>query len=292
MEILAALLLVVTCMAISYRLWIAPLEARLNPMSKGLLLLVGLTLAGGFLGAPLWWLDKERAFAWNLPPLAARMLASAGWAFALASALTLRQPTQQRLKVHLLMLFVYLAPLAAAIVAMHLDRFDADEPVVWGFFPLVILMTICSLYFLLRTPTAPVTGDPSAPLPATAAWLTAVAVLTALWGAALFLTDDGFSDDIWVWQGDLLTSELIGVMLLTIAIGSAWSLRSREAALTVLATAATYGFGVVVANVWSSFQDKPVRESYVVAFAIIGLGSLALLALEARRSAALPATAA
>jgi hypothetical protein len=291
MGILAALLLVVTCVAVSYWLWIAPLEARLNPMSRGLLFLVSLTLAGGFLGAPLWWLDKEGAFAWNLPPLAARMLASAGWAFAVASVLTLRRPTHDRLKVHLVMLVVYLAPLAAAIVAMHLDRFDADEPVVWGFFPLVILMTISSLYFLLRTPKAPVTGDAAAPLPATVAWLTAVALVTALWGVALFLTDDGFSDDIWVWPGDQLTSELIGVMLLTVAAGSAWSLRSREPALTVLATAATYGFGVAVANVWSSFQDKPVRESYVVAFAIIGLGSLALLAMESRRTAALPARA-
>jgi hypothetical protein len=214
------------------------------------------------------------------------MLASAGWAFAVASILTLRRPSQDRLKVHLVMLAVYIAPLAAAIVALHLDRFDADEPVVWGFFPLVVLMTGSCLYFLFKTPPAPIQGDTTPPLPATRAWLATLVIVTALWGLALFITDDGFSDDIWAWPGDLLTSELIGVMLLTLAAGAAWSLHSREAALIILATAATYGVGVAAANVWSSFQDKPVRESYVFAFALIALGSLAMLALEGRRSKA------
>jgi hypothetical protein len=38
---------------------------------------------------------------------------------------------------------------------------------------------------------------------------------------------------------------------------------------------------VCAANLWSSTQDKPVQESYVIVFGVIGLGSLLLLAVEA-----------
>jgi hypothetical protein len=61
-----------------------------------------------------------------------------------------------------------------------------------------------------------------------------VAAVTALWGLALFVTDSGPSGSIWVWPGDLLTSRLIAVMLLTIAVGAVYALRSVDVSRVML----------------------------------------------------------
>ena len=59
-----------------YRRWVGPRETGIQ--GKGMLQLSVLTLAGGLLGSVGWWLDDPRSFSWDLPPLAGRMLASAG----------------------------------------------------------------------------------------------------------------------------------------------------------------------------------------------------------------------
>jgi hypothetical protein len=99
-------------------------------------------------------------------------------------------------------------------------------------------------------------------------------VLTALWGLALFLTDNGGSALIWVWPGDLLTSRLIAVMLWTVAGTAVYSLRSQDALRVTLAVMVAYGIGVVVANVWHMAAFKPL---YVAFFAILAVGSAILL---------------
>jgi hypothetical protein len=279
MNIVAAAILLALCLASAYLIFIRPL-GDISGETLALLVLVSLTAAGGLLGSPLWWLDEEDAFSWDLPPLASRMLAAAGIAFLVESLVVLRWPSEERLRLHLLLLAVYLGPLVIAIVLFHLDRFDWGEPITWSFFLIAGTMTAGCMYFLLRMPEAPVTEPAQDPAQPTRAWLLIVSGLSAVWGLALLITDDGFWDKIWVWPGDTLTSRLIGVMVLTIAAGSLWSLRSRAAATTMLAMNAAYGLGVCAANVWSSTQDKPVQESYVVAFGVIGLGSLALLAYE------------
>jgi hypothetical protein len=280
MNILAAAVLLALSLSAAYLVFIRPL-GELPRDTLALLFLVSLTAAGGLLGSPLWWLDEEGAFSWDLPPLASRMLAAAGIAFFVESLVVLRWPSGDRLRLHLLLLAVYLAPLVAAIALCHLDRFDWGDPITWSFFLIAGTMTVSCLYFLARPPQAPLNEPGSLPGQQTRAWLMAVAAVTTLWGLALFATDDGFWDKIWVWPGDTLTSRLIGVMVLTIAAGSLWSLRSRAAATTMLAMNAAYGLGVCAANLWSSTQDKPVQESYVIVFGVIGLGSLLLLAVEA-----------
>ena len=59
-------------------------------------------------------------------------------------------------------------------------------------------------------------------------WLWGTAVLTAIWGLALFLTDAGPATLIWVWPGDLLTSRLIAVMLWTQAPVQARELGGKD----------------------------------------------------------------
>jgi hypothetical protein len=84
-------------------------------------------------------------------------------------------------------------------------------------------------------------------------------------------------DWLWLWPGDLLTSRLIAAMLLTIAVGAAYSVRYVDTARVTLGTAVAYGFGVALANLWSVLENKPIRFSYLLAFAAICVISGVLL---------------
>src|SRR6185503_3923090 len=101
---------------------------------------------------PFWWLDKRQSFSWDLPPLASRMLAAAAVSYAVAAAMTLMHPTRPRLRLLMVLLFVYLAPLAALIPFFYSGRFDFGEPITWSFFLLVAVMTASSFFFFVRTP--------------------------------------------------------------------------------------------------------------------------------------------
>lgn len=259
---------------LGYRRWVQPRAD--SGAARALLLLLVLTLMGGFIGAFGWWLDDPRAFSWDLPPLASRMLAAAGWAFAAATLMTLQNPRPGRVRLFLLLLAVYLAPLALAIVFGHLDRFDRSAPITYAFFVIVLLMTLPALFFLLRTPAIPGVADDDVPSDAPVrGFLLGAAALMAVWGGALFLTDSGGSDLIWVWPGDLLTSRLIAVMLLAIAAGAAYSARHADRARVMLVMLVVYGLGVMAANLANLLADRPVKWSYVLAF--LGLALLAAL---------------
>ncbi|MFN2138189.1 MAG: hypothetical protein ACK2UK_19695, partial [Candidatus Promineifilaceae bacterium] len=161
----------------------------------------------------------------------------------------------------------------------HLDVFDFAAPVTIGFFTIVALMVLADVYFLLRQPAVfPDTAvDLASPPAAVRAWLAIVALITAFWGLALFLTDGGPSDLIWLWPGDLLTSRLIGVMLLTMAAGAVYSQSARGTARPMLAMILVYGLGIALANFWNTFTGKPVKPSYTIVFAIFALVSAVLL---------------
>ena len=277
-----ALGLLVSGVVFGYWRWIKPRRRQLSQSAVGLLALLVLTLMGGFIGAPIWWVDAEQSFAWDLPPLASRMLAVASWTFALVFFLTLKRPTNQRVRLALILLNVYLWPLALAIVGRHLDRFDFGKSITYGFFVIAIGMAAAGLWFLWRQPTIeterPITQPAPAKLPR--AWLSMVVMLTGLWGLALFLTDDGPSTLVWVWPGDLLTSRLIAVMLWTIAAGSLYAMRYRDIASIMLTAMMVYGVGVALATGWNAFWGLPVRLSYFVAFLSMGLVSAMMLKMQ------------
>lgn len=258
-----------------YQRWVQPHASSLGWQGRGLLLLVILTLAGGFIGSPFWWLGDARSFSWELPPLASRMLASAGWAFVVVCWLVLERPTDRRLRLVLLLLFVYLSPLAVAAPLFHLDRFDPAAPITYAFFAIVVLMTVSTLWYLLRQPRLfpDAAADLRPPAPSVRGWLGIVAIVTALWGLALLITDNGPSPLVWVWPGDLLTSRLIGVMLLTIAAGSLYSLNALGLARPMLAMNAVYGLGLSIASLWNLLAGKPIKPSYALVFGIVFLVS-------------------
>lgn len=272
---LAALFVV---LAWGYRRWLAPRQP-LGFQASGLLLLFILTFAGGLIGSTGWWVRDPRSFSWLLPPLASRMLASAAWAFAFATYCTLQRPSYRRVRLTLVMLMTYFIPLTAAVVLFHLDRFDFNAPITYAFFTIVIIMMVSTLWYFFRQPGV-IAETPADRMPAPAvsrAWLMVVAVVTGLWGLALFAADAGPLSWVWVWPGDLLTSRLISVMLLTIATGSLYSLGVADTARMMLWVTVIYGAGLAVASLWNLFADRPVPVSYVIIFGVMAAVSGVLL---------------
>jgi hypothetical protein len=265
---------------LGYRRWIRPRQRALSIQARGLLALLVLTLMGGLIGSPFWWFDEARSFAWDLPPLASRMLAAAAVSFVVGTYMALQRPNARRVRLVLIMLAVYLAPLVVAIGLFHLDRFDFAAPITYAFFAVAGGMTVAALRYLLRQPAvlAEQPGDSLPARPAVRAWLTIVAALAAAWGLALLATDSGPIPLLWVWPGDLLTSRLIGVMLLAIAAGGAASTRSPDTARMMLAVMLTYGLGLALAAMWNALASRPVPLAYTAVFGTIALGSAALLA--------------
>ena len=83
-----------------------------------------------------------------------------------------------------------------------------------------------------------------------------------------------------MWPGDLLTSRLIAVMLLTIAVSAVYALRSADVSRVMLGVIGVYGFGTMLANLWNILANKPVNPSYIAAFGIMFLVSATLLIAE------------
>ena len=272
--------LLFACLYAGYRRWIVP--HHFSPKARGLMLLVILTLTGGYLGSYFWAWDIEASFAWDLLPLASRLLAAAALAFGIASTMALEKPTFRRMRLVLIMLAIYLTPLLIMIPLTHLDRFDPDAPITYAFFIVVIGMTLPALYFLWQQPaTLPNQAeDQIPPSLLTRSWLILVAVITGLWGIALFITDEGGSALIWLWAGDLLTTRLIAVMLLTLAVGAATSYRYLSTSRMMLAVMITYGLGGALAAFWNTLDDKPIKYSYLITLLVIGIISLGLFLRE------------
>ena len=252
-----------------------PREGSLDHGQRGVLLLLIVTLVGGFIGSPFWWLDEPRSFSWNLPPLAGRMLAAAGWSFVALCLAVLGRPTADRLRLALVMLGVYLAPLALAIVLWPRDRFDPRAPITYAFFAIVAVLLAPTLWFLAHLPQ-PIPGYPNAthpPSPALARWLDVVTLITGAWGVVLFVTDRGPFPLIWAWPGDLLTSRLIAVMLLTVAAGALLSRRRADLARVTLLVTIVYGIGLSAASLWGLVLGQPLRPVYAIVFSCIAVVS-------------------
>lgn len=274
-----AMLVLLLCEWLGYRLWIRQYEPAISWQGKGILGLMVLTLAGGFIGAFSWWFSVPDSFAWTPPPLASRMLGAAGWSFALLSLSTLSHPSYRRVRLYAWMLGVYMWPLTLAILLFHLDRFDFNAPITYAFFAVVVILNAIPIWCLIRQPEilTDEAVDRMQTGPSLRAWLTVVAVVTGLWSLALFITDSGPIQPLWTWPGDLLSSRLIGSMLLTICIGAIVSLPGLDTANVLLETTILYSFGLAIASLWNALVDKPVNLAYLVTFGLIGLGSVWML---------------
>ncbi|MBC7285905.1 hypothetical protein [Hoeflea sp.] len=248
-----------------------PKNPRRNAAAERIVLL---TMAGGFLGAPFWWRGDPDAFAWMLPPLAGRMLAAAGWAFAIAGLLALLRPGAAQFRLIGVMLATYLGPLSLAIFLLHLDRFDPKLPVTWGFFAIVVPLLAGAVWLIRSHPEPP----PELAAPLAARWMAAsFAIAAGIWGAALFVWPAGPAPSVWLWPSDALTSRLIASMFLTIAAAS-WTARGSSPLLvTVMAGVLVYGVGVCLAASANLAAGKPLPQAYMAFWAIGGAGAAAIL---------------
>jgi len=268
-----ALVLLLAALATGYRFVVARHGAALAPAQRLAVMVVVLTATGGAIGAPFWWFNAPAAFAWPLPPLAGRMLAAAGVAFALACGLALRRPEASHLRLIGAMLALYLAPLTAAIVLAHLDRFDFTRGVTWGFFVIVVLL-LAGCAMLVARPAGLSADSAARPGSATTALLGGAALLAGVWGLALFLRPQGPVAAIWLWPQDALTSRLIGAMFLTVA-GMALAARHHAVlAQTALTVIVTYGTLVSAAGLFNLAAAKPLPVAYLAFWAV--LAALAL----------------
>lgn len=263
------------------RIWLDPIDPVPSRDGRWMSMLVILTFAGGAVGSFSWWFDVAGSFAWDLPALAGRMLGSAGWSFAFAAFLALQRPTYLRMRLVMLMLLVYLAPLAVVILLLHLDRLDFTAPITYPFLVVVALLSGGAGWFLWRrSHVLPSALEPhDAPPPSTLrAWLLVVAAITAAWSVALAITDDGPVREIWAWPGDPLSSRLIAAMLITVATCSAWASRHADPARVMTGVGAIYGLGLLIASVDTALGPRAMYAAstlagYVVTFAVIGIGS-------------------
>ena len=286
-QLLGMALLIGTLLG-GYALWRRGPGHGASLTERRVALLLTATGAGGFWGALAWWANYPGAFSWPLPGLGARMLAAAGWSFALACLLILRRPFAAHLRLGAAILWVYLAPLTLAILALHLDRFDFGRPVTGAFFAIVVALLIGATWALWRLPAeAPLPPDRAAALP-----LMLIAGVAGGWALLLFLWPAGPVPAIWPWRGDALTTRLIASMFLSVAVGAALALRDRRRAGTVHAMTLAYGIGVVAAGFAHVMTAQPGERGYKevslpLSYMLVwgGLGLIALIALTRRRDA-------
>lgn len=252
--------------------------AGLRPHHRVALIVLAM---GGLLGTPFWWLDLPPSFAWDLPPLASRLLAAAAFAFGLVGVMVLERPSQARARLMFAAASIYLVPLALAILLLHLDRFDPARPVTYGFFGLVVpLASACVVGWMQLSGRQAEASTP--PAGAVRWWMLAMVVVFGLWGALLFLAPSVAIPAVFLWAADPLTSRLIASMLLTIATVSFMAGRDARLAAPALLFAGIYGAGVVAAALMQAVNAKPVPLFYALVLGSAGAVSLILLLLRKR----------
>ena len=283
LEQICGLGLLLCALWLSWHRWIRPHRHNLNAQGVGMLMLAAFAVMGGLIGSPFWWVNDPDTFSWALPPLAARLLGAAAFAFAVTGCYAVEHKEQRLIRSYVWMIAVYLAPLVAAILLFHLNRFDWQAPITYAFFAIAGGMAIAAIWHLVRGTRL---GNEFAeaivePVPAMVhPWLWLVAVATGLWGLAMFVYPPGPWPQIWVWPQDALTSRLIATMLLTLCAGAILALQSAAQARMSLWMFTVYGVGAAAACFTNLADGKPVPTTYAGAFCLLALISAALLAID------------
>ncbi len=244
--------------------------------ARALALMAGV---GGLVGACAWWQNLSYAFAWALPPVAARFLAVAAVAFGVTALRAAWIGSVGHLRMIAVMLVVYLGPLAGAAVLLHLDRFDPLAPITYGFFAVVVSMVIAATLALLRLPDG-VRG-------LTSGMLGLVGLLAGLWGLVLFIWPAGPWPLIWPWPQDPLTTRLIAAMFMTVAAACHFA-ESPGERRTAYILCFIYGVGISLVVTLALWLGKPASLAYLskpasLAYLMTYLTFWALVAVAALR---------
>lgn len=261
---LLALCLLVSELGLQRR---SPMQGALR-QARLLALLAGY---GGLIGATAWVQNLPYAFAWALPPLAARFLAAAALAFGLVALRAAWVGVTGHLRMIAAMLLVYLVPLAATLMLFHLDRIDLASPVAWVFLAIVLAMSLSALLAFFRLPF-----DERG---LSSGLLGLVGTLAGLWGAALFLWPAAPIPFLFPWPDDPLTTRLIGAMFLTVATACHYAEGPSERRSADL-LCFVYGAGIALACAYAAWQGKTFPWAYLVFWAAVAVVSLKALLSE------------
>ena len=217
---------------------------------------------GGLVGAAAWGQNLPYAFAWALPPMAARFLAVAAVAFGLVALRAAWIGTVGHLRMVAVMLLVYLGPFAGAVLFLHLDRFDPTSPVAYAFFGVVVCMVIAALLTMIRVPY-----DERG---LSSGMLGLVGSLAGLWGLVLFLWPSGPWPIMWPWPQDPLTTRLIAAMFLTIA-AACHIAEGRQERRTAYILCFIYGIGIALVEALALWLGKPGSWAYLLFWTFVAV---------------------
>ena len=203
--------------------------------------------AGGLWGAPAWWFGAEGSFPIALDPQTGRFLAAAAAVFALAALITLIRPTRQRMRYLMMMLLLYLGPLAAALIVWHREALDWSEPAAWGFALAMVLLIPGALLGLLL-PAGLCKAVDVRPPSRGARMILGLAGLGAwAWGLGLYILPAGPLPELWLWQGDPLVSRLMASGLFALAGAALIGAFAGRHSATALFLVILWGAGLALA---------------------------------------------
>jgi hypothetical protein len=244
--------------------------------------LILLALCDSLLAAPFWWADQSFSFAWDLPASASRMLAMAGLALAAMCLYTLERPTRSRMRLIMILLAVYAAPLGAALLIAHRNQLNFASPMTLALLILLGVYAIGGGWLAWRPPAdPPETEEDVQPVRHSYnAWLFATSLFCLMWGGWLYATDAGPLDAIWLWPGYPMSTRLMGVMMLALSAGSALGWRSLLAARVILLGMTLYGIGVALSFLPDFLGGNFNLVTITSNFAGLGLGSAFTLLTE------------
>ena len=264
-------LLLLLALAAGWRRWWQP--SSRSPHRNLATAVVILASIGALVGAPFWWFDLPASFAWDLTPVASRLLAAAAFAFAVTGILALERPGIAGIELVATLTAVYLTPLVAAVLVLHLDRFDPAAPITWGFFAAAVGLAGAAL-LALRGRAGPGKGEDVDPQVSAAMLL--AGLVFGIWGMAMFAYPAAPLPAVFPWARDPLTARLIAVMLLSLATALLLGRKQRPQAEIALAFCASYGLGVICGWAVTRLGGATFPPLYAAALAGLGVLSAAL----------------
>lgn len=217
---------------------------------------------GGLIGATAWGQNLPYAFAWALPPMAARFLAVAAVAFGVVALRAAWIGSVGHLRMIAVILLTYLGPLAGAVVLLHLDRFNPASPTTYVFFVIVAGMLAAAFLAMIRLPY-----DERG---LSSGMLGLLGGLAGLWGLVLFAWPAGPWPLIWPWPQDPLTTRLIAAMFLTIAAACLFA-EGRAERRTAYILCIIYGAGIALVVSLALWTGKPGSWAYLTFWTFVAI---------------------
>lgn len=273
----AVLVVLLVAVATGAKRW--RFDGQPAPSAAGRTAIIVTTL-GSLLGVPFWWLDVDVGFAWDLPPVGARLLAASALAFGLTGLACLEWPSARRSRLYLVMIATGFGSVFATTLLFHLQAFDFGAVSSWMFLLIVgVLPALASVELARSFATHPSLRYVRFDNPLIPLWLVLVGITMLAWSLALFIAPDTIFPAVFLWPDDARTSRLVASMLLAIGVAALMAMNDTASGRLALLFAGVYGGGVTCAACLRGVTAFSPPLLYLVVIGGIGLVSLAFLAM-------------